>query len=285
MVLGRLLGGTVGAVQGGLQGGWKGALAGGALGSVGVPWATKRLAGAALANPQLARLITGKAVGALGPVGGAQGLVARAASSAGRNIAGIGALGSGGQKLAAELGKVATSSAVPALTAPALGGALAAGYGLVGMPGLGSAAAGLTGGVTNKVSGLAGYNAVQGLPPGASGPAVPAGLGQFGGTPMYGGSPYDVIDLGGALSANRLAQLKQAQLNAAMLDAISGTQLKWTEETKRRDLQRQLAAAGIRQNIATQAALLANAQQAGLNMGTTAASQVGQAMANAYNYG
>ena len=101
---------------------------------------------------------------------------------------------------------------------------------------------------------------------------------------MYGASPYDVIDPGGAMAANRLAQLKQAELNAKMLDTIAGTQLKWTEETKRRDLQRQLAAAGIRKNIETQAGMLRDANQAGLNQGTNAMQQVGSALTNNYSY-
>jgi len=69
-----------------------------------------------------------------------------------------------------------------------------------------------------------------------------------------------------------------------MLDTIAGTQMKWTEETKRRDLERQLAAAGIRQNIRTQAEMLQAAQQAGLNQGTEAMRAVGGALSNNYSY-
>ena len=60
--------------------------------------------------------------------------------------------------------------------------------------------------------------------------------------------------------------------------------MKWSEETKRRDLERQLAAVGIRQNILTQANMLQNANTAGLNQGTTALQQVGGAMTNNYSY-
>jgi len=45
-----------------------------------------------------------------------------------------------------------------------------------------------------------------------------------------------------------------------------------------------MAAAGIRQNIATNATMLQNAQLAGLNMGQTGAQQVGAALTGAYNY-
>ena len=133
-------------------------------------------------------------------------------------------------------------------------------------------------------SGIIGYNAATGEPITAAGAAVPPGLGQYGGTNMYGSNPYDVIDPAGAMSANRLMQRKQAQVIADNINTIAPTQLKYTEETKRRDLERQLAAAGIRQNIITQATMLQNAQNAGLEMGKTAASQVGGAMANNYSY-
>ena len=133
-------------------------------------------------------------------------------------------------------------------------------------------------------SGIIGYNAATGEPITAAGAALPQGLGQYGGTNMYGSNPYDVIDPAGAMSANRLMQRKQAQVIADNINTIAPTQLKYTEETKRRDLERQLAAAGIRQNIATQAGMLQAAQQAGLNQGTTALQQVGNAMTNTYSY-
>ena len=118
----------------------------------------------------------------------------------------------------------------------------------------------------------------------AVGGAVPPGLGQYGGTNMYGSNPYDVINPGGPMAANRLMQRKQAEVTRDNINTIAPTQLKYMEETKRRDLARQLAAAGIRQNIITQATMLQNAQNAGLDMGKTAASQVGGAMANNYSY-
>ena len=210
--------------------------------------------------------------------------------------AGVGALGAAGmgsagrfagQKLGGLLGLGAAEAAgLGALGGGALGGGAIL-TGNVGVPvgqniaqGVGQVGTG----IRDRVAGISGYNAVQGLPPGAAGLAVPGGLGQYGGTQMYGASPYDVIDPSGAMAANRLAQLKQAQLNAKMLDTIAGTQLKWTEETKRRDLQRQLAAAGIRKNIETQAGMLRDANQAGLNQGTNAMSQVGGALTNNYSY-
>jgi hypothetical protein len=143
-------------------------------------------------------------------------------------------------------------------------------------------------GATNRAlgggSGIIGYNAVTGEPITAAGAAVPQGLGQYGGTNMYGSNPYDVLDPSGAMAANRLMSRKQAEVAADNINTIAPTQLKYFEETKRRDLERQLAAAGIRQNIATQAGMLTAAQQAGLNQASTALSQVGGAMANNYSY-
>tara|TARA_R100001082_G_scaffold39605_3_gene20824 strand:+ start:61 stop:885 length:825 start_codon:yes stop_codon:yes gene_type:complete len=143
------------------------------------------------------------------------------------------------------------------------------------------------GGVANRVLGtgstIVGYD-VNGEPVISAGPAVPPGLGQFGGTNMYGSSPYDVLDPSGAMAASRLMSRKQAEVTRDNINTIVPTQLKWTEETKRRDLERQLAAAGIRQNIITQAQMLRDAQQAGLNQGTTALQQVGSALTNNYSY-
>ena len=219
------------------------------------------------------------------------GNLGQAALGAGVGALGASGMGGAGRFAGQKLGGLLGLGAAEAAGLGTLGGGLLGGgsilTGNVGVPvgqniaqGVGQVGTG----IRDSVSGLAGYNAVQGLPPGAAGPAVPGGLGQYGGTQMYGASPYDVIDPSGAMAANRLAQLKQAQLNAKMLDTIAGTQLKWTEETKRRDLQRQLAAAGIRKNIETQAGMLRDANTAGLNQGTNAMSQVGSALTNNYSY-
>jgi len=160
--------------------------------------------------------------------------------------------------------------------------------GTIGGLGLSGAFSGMANQGANRAvgagSGIIGYNAVTGEPITAAGAAVPPGLGQFGGTNMYGSNPYDVIDPAGAMAANRLMSRKQAEVTRDNINTLAPTQLKWFEETKRRDLERQLAAAGIRQNIVTQAQMLQNAQQAGLNQATNAMSQVGGAMANNYSY-
>ena len=177
--------------------------------------------------------------------------------------------------------------AAQALGTTGLGGLGAATYFGLGAPGLG-AVAGMGSQAIDRVvgggSGIIGYNAVTGEPIMAAGAAVPQGLGQYGGTNMYGSNPYDVLDPSGAMAANRLMSRKQAEVAADNINTIAPTQLKYIEETKRRDLERQLAAAGIRQNIATQAGMLTAAQQAGLNQATNALQQVGSAMTNNYSY-
>ena len=273
----KALSSLAGGVAGYQKVGLKGALIGGGLGAV-LP-SGFRMAGTALGS----KLAPGVLSGLSGKVGnvGLQTTLGASQLPAGYGLQATGKwLGGGLTNLGSNLA-----------TAGGLGTALGTGYALAGAPGAGTIAGGLTGGVNrgiSGVSGLGGYNAVQPdygqIPAGAYGGAVPPGLGQFGGTNMYGSNPYDVIDPSGAMSANRLMQLKQAQLNAKMLDTIAGTQMKWTEETKRRDLERQLAAAGIRQNILTQANMLQAAQQAGLTQGTNAMSQVGSALTNNYSY-
>ena len=273
----KALSSLAGGVAGYQKGGLKGALIGGGLGAV-LP-SGFRMAGTALGG----RL----APGVLSSLGGKVGNVGlQTTLGASQLPAGYG-LQAGGKWLGGGLGTLGTMLSTPA----GLGTALGTGYGLAGAPGTGMISGALTGGLNQGIqsgSGLVGYHSVQPnygqVPPGAYGTAVPGGLGQFGGTNMYGSNPYDVIDPSGAMSANRLMQLKQAELNAKMLDTIAGTQMKWTEETKRRDLERQLAAAGIRQNIATQANMLQAAQQAGLTQGTNAMQQVGSALTNNYSY-
>jgi len=255
---------------------------------------------------------------AVGAIGGAipglrKGNLGEAALGAGMGAAtgygtggGLAALTKGGVRMAGGLapnvlGAASTVAAPFGLKSLPLNALGATGIGLqnaaqVGIPLAGAAGVfGLSGGLSGiggqganrglqAGSGIIGYNSVTGEPITAAGAAVPPGLGQFGGTNMYGSNPYDVIDPAGAMAANRLMSRKQAELARDNLNTIAPTQLKWFEETKRRDLERQLASAGIRQNIITQAQMLNNAQTAGLNQATTALQQVGGAMANNYSY-
>ena len=253
------------------------------------PWGIRGAAGAIGAAPSLMQgdlggALIGGGLGAASTIGLGGTLGKLGTAGAGATAQAIGSSGWGAKQglgLAGNLAKQELGANIASAAIPLAG-------------------AGLIGGVSNRLlrgpvqgganramgagSGVIGYNAVTGEPIVAAGQAVPGGLGQFGGTNMYGSNPYDVIDPAGAMSANRLMSRKQAELARDNLNTIAPTQLKWFEETKRRDLERQLAAAGIRQNIITQAQMLNNAQQAGLNQASTALQQVGGAMANNYSY-
>ena len=130
--------------------------------------------------------------------------------------------------------------------------------------------------------GLLGYHAVTGEP--LYGTAVPQGTGQYGGVPPVGGSALDVIQAGGPAGAQRLTTLKNAQTMADALNAYLPTVRKFSEQAKKDDFERNMASAGIKQNILTNAAMLQAAQAAGLGMGLQGATQAGQALTQQYNY-
>jgi hypothetical protein len=81
---------------------------------------------------------------------------------------------------------------------------------------LASQAMGVGGGGINNAAGIIGYNAVSGEP--IVGPAVPGGMGQFGGIPPYGGSALDVLQPGGPAGAQRITTLKNALVGADVKD-------------------------------------------------------------------
>ena len=148
--------------------------------------------------------------------------------------------------------------------------------------GIQNTAGGLGGGMVNSASGIIGYNAVTGEP--IMGPAVPPGMGQYGGINPLLNNPYDVVNPAGAESARRLMIQKNAEAMRDAMNVTLPTVRKFSEQAKKDEFERAMAAAGIRQNIATNAQLLANAQLAGLNMGQTGAQQAGNAITSSYNY-
>ena len=109
-------------------------------------------------------------------------------------------------------------------------------------------------------------------------------MGQFGGIPPYGGSAMDVLTPGGPAGAQRLTTLKNAQTMADALNAYLPTVRKFSEQDKKDDFERNMASAGIKQNILTNAAMLQAAQAAGLGMGLQGATQAGQALTQQYSY-
>jgi len=243
-------------------------------------------------NPLTSTIATGAAVGGVpsllqgnipGAIGGSLsgGLgAATLGPLAGKLIPGAqnlaaGALGSQGMQ--AVLGANLAGAAVP-VTAGLLGNAVLGG----GLNNLGRQATGAIGGAGQNTVGLLGYHAVTGEP--LYGTPVPPGMGQYGGVPPVGGSALEVIQAGGPAGAQRLTTLKNAQTMADALNAYLPTVRKFSEQAKKDDFERNMAAAGIRQNISTNAAMLQAAQAAGLGMGLTGAQQAGQALVNQYQY-
>jgi len=171
-------------------------------------------------------------------------------------------------------------AAVPVASGLALGGINRGVQNLAGQ-----AVGGVTGAVGQSgqnAIGLLGYHAVTGEP--LYGTALPPGTGQYGGVPPVGGSALDVIQAGGPAGAQRLTTVKNAQTMADAANAYLPTVRKFTEQAKKDDFERNMASAGIKQNILTNAAMLQAAQAAGLGMGLQGANQAGQALTQQYSY-
>jgi hypothetical protein len=207
---------------------------------------------------------------------------------------GLGALGTVGMGGLAGKGTTAASKAIfnqaakaglGSTTTAALQGAARAGIPLgIGALAGGSTAGLLGGGVGNVGRGaasLAGYGTVGGE--GMGGSALPPGMGQFGGVSPTG-DPLNVLSPLGLDAGRRLRTIKDAEALRDAQNIVLPTVRKFAEQAKRDEFARSMAGAGIRQNIATQAALTENMQRAGLNLGMTAAEQAGDALTQRYNY-
>ena len=230
---------------------------------------------------------------------------------------GLGALGGGGLRMAGSALAGQTLLANPvyravadkaargaALTMPEMQmfklatqgtGKLAAGAGALGLPLAANIAGNVAGGAKGAVQGLGqaagnvaqtgagliGYTA-QGQPVygNIGGAAVPP-VGQYGGTSPYG-SPLDVLGPPGM--AQRLQTYKDAETMRDAMRLLNPEILAASEARSKKEFERMMAAAGIRQNIATRAAMQQNAQQAGLQAGLTAAQQAGDALTRQYQY-
>ena len=252
------IGATMGGIEGYKRGGLGGALLGGGLGAV-TP-AGLRLAGGALAGTKLgAALAPGlyKGAKAMGLGGASSSIIPEVQRRAGLAI------------LPGALTTLGVGLGAPAL-AGMVGGSLAGGTGQA------------AGNVAQVGAGLIGYTA-DGKPVYGSigGGALPPGLGQYGPTSPYG-SPLDV--LGPAGMGQRLQTLKDAQTQRDVFRTLMPEVMEVREATAKKDLERGLAAAGVRQNIATRAAMQQAAQAAGLKAGLGAMQQAGQALTRQYQY-
>ena len=216
------------------------------------------LGGAALAGPARGILMAGtRAVPGLAKTVSPK-LAEKLGDTALRNI-GYGATGLGLGLGALALG--GASNQVAGQTAQQVGGAV--------------------GGAAQVGAGVIGYTA-EGKPVySAAGGALPPGMGQYGPTDPYG-STLDVL-LGPGLS-QRLDTLKTAQTQRDVLRTLIPEVKAVTDAMKKEDFERNMAAAGIRENIKTRAAMQQAAQDAGLKAGLGALKQAGDALTNTYQY-
>lgn len=231
---------------------------------------------------------TGGDIGAtaLGALGGA--VIPGGLRMAGTALGGLGAGALGktalGQVLKAQTAKTGSSLLTQI---PAAAGGLAAGIGtFLGAPALAGKVASAVAPAA-RTGAQAGVGALGYQGPGPvdyaaeAGGALPPNIGTFG----PGGTLSDPLQVSGPVGmAQRLETLKTAEAQRDALRMMMPEIAKASEFRSRQELQRQLAAAGVRQNIATAANMLERSQQAAQQMGLTAASQAGSALTSQYQY-
>ena len=113
--------------------------------------------------------------------------------------------------------------------------------------------------------------------------ALPAGMGQFGYTDPYG-NIWNQINPQGPAQGRRYGKILDASTTAKEINILAPTIRKWAEQAKKDELTRQLAAAGVRQNIATNARLNELSAAASQQAATTGLAQTGSALTQQYNY-
>ena len=231
----------------------------------------------------------------------AAGITAGAAPSLMRGDLGGAVVGGG----LGALGTLGLGSAASMATKPALKGIFAAGTkaGLTpgniatlqgvaqaGIPlGIGALAGGSASGILGRparniaggAAGLAGYGTIGNE--GMGGVPLPPGMGPYGNVSPTGG-PLDVISPLGLDAGRRLRTQKDAEALRDATNIVLPTLRKFSEQAKKDDFARSIAARGIAQNIATNAALTQGMAAATRQLGTTAAQQAGQALTQQYNY-
>lgn len=204
-----------------------------------------------------------------------------AGTALGATPMGAAALGKGSELLS----KGAKMAGLPKpgpLTAAGLG-ATAAGVGGLFAPQI---AGSLAAGVAQPAKTVAGVAAGLGIPAMQPSGQFNAGAAVPGGLPV-GASPAttaDVVDPSGRFGAARTAQLLQGDIELANMKKILPYLFESAEARSKTEMQRNLAAAGVRQNIITSANMLERAQQAAQQMGANAASQAGAALTSQYQY-
>lgn len=234
----------------------------------------------------------GAGMGALG-ASGAGGLGRFAGTkllgAAGLSRAGLGAQALGGLNTAAALGVPGAGLAQAAQALPTALGALAGGGALlsgnVGVPRTMGAQGGIqqtSGGLARGLAGTYGY----GMPQGETGylQNITQGLGPYGNIAPIGSDPFAVIDPRGRDAARRLMQRKEGETLRDNLNLLLPTVEKFSDRAKQRDLQRGLAAEGVKANIQANVEQLIRAQNAVNQLATTGMEGATNAMQTQYTY-
>lgn len=278
------LGATLGGIQGYQSSGGdlgatlRGAAGGGIAGGIG--YGAQRMAGQALSKALAGQLGSkvapeaykaAEALGGLrsGGFAGAKQAVAQAGlqSPLAQQMGGLNVLGKAAPVIAGA-GGLAAGLAAPALAMPILGGVA----NLAGQAGSNVAKAG---------AGILGIK--QPGAPQYSTDALGQNQSQFGPTDPYG-TPLDIIDPRGLAAGRRTEYAKNIEQQRDAMRMLLPEIFNASEARSKNELTRQLAAAGVRQNIITNANMLERAQQAAQQMGANAASQAGAALTSQYQY-
>ena len=140
---------------------------------------------------------------------------------------------------------------------------------------------GIGGGLGRSAVGLAGYGLTGGE--GMGGAALPPGMGPFGNVSPTG-NPLDVLNPVGLEAGRRTRTVKDAEALRDAQNIVLPTVRKFSEQAKKDDFERSLAAEGIKANILLNRNLTEGLAQATRQMGTTAAEQAGSALTTQFNY-
>ena len=130
-------------------------------------------------------------------------------------------------------------------------------------------------------AGLLGYNTIGNE--GMGGVPIPPGMGPYGNIGPTG-LPLDVLSPLGIDAGRRLRTQKDAESLRDATNIVLPTIRKFSEQAKKDDFARDMAAAGIATNLATNAALTQGMAAATRQLGMNAAQQAGQALTQRYNY-
>ena len=137
-------------------------------------------------------------------------------------------------------------------------------------------------GLPQGLAGTLGY----GMPKGETGYLQPVtqGIGQYGGIAPIGSDPFAVIDPRGRDAARRLMQRKEGETLRDNLNTILPTVEKFSDRAKQRDLQRGLAAEGVKANIQGNIEQLLRAQNAVNAIATQGMEGATNALQTQYTY-